>query len=115
MLDTFIEDIRYGLRAMRRAPGVMAGAILTRGTRDWRNHDDLHGHQRSSTEVSRLWIARIGWFANGGATLARFDLLRNARSFSGTGAFLVVTETAALGGTVGPDALRAARVTTNFL
>lgn len=51
----------------------------------------------------------------GGATLARFDLLRNARSFSGTGAFLVVTETAALGGTVGPDALRAARVTTNFL
>src|SRR5260370_25223577 len=52
---------------------------------------------------------------SGGATSARFEEIRTARSFTEVGAFTVVTENVTLSGADGPEALNGARVSANFL
>lgn len=52
---------------------------------------------------------------SGGATVAKFEAFGKARSFTGVGAFFVVTENVTLAGVDGPEPLKAARVSTNFL
>jgi predicted permease len=52
---------------------------------------------------------------SGGATAARFEAIRSARSFTGTGAFNVFTENVTLTEAAGAEGLKGVRVSTNFL
>src|SRR5260370_42232931 len=53
---------------------------------------------------------------SGGATSVRFEEIRSgARSFTDVGAFTVLTENMSLAGEDAPEALKAARVSANFL
>jgi predicted permease len=100
---------------MRKAPAVTAIAIVTLAL-------GIGATTTIFTVVNAILLKPLDYYQpdrlvriSGGATLARYDLVKNARTLSSTGAFLVVIENVALAGTVAPDALHGARVTSNFL
>lgn len=116
MLTTLTDDLRYGLRGMRRAPAVTAVAVLTLAL-------GIAATTTIFTAVNAILLKPLDYYQpdrlvriSGASTFARYDVTRNARTLSGTGAFLVVVENVALAGAgVAPDALHGARVTSNFL
>jgi len=45
-LEDLWQDLRYGLRMVRRNPGFAALAILTLNAGNWREHSDLQRRKR---------------------------------------------------------------------
>lgn len=115
MMTALWQDMQYGVRAIRKAPAVAATAVLTLAL-------GIGATTTIFTVVNAVLLKPLEYHEpdrlvriSGGATLARFDVIGQSRSLSGTGAFLSVTENAVLAGTAGPEPLKGSRVSTNFI
>ncbi|MFZ0594181.1 MAG: ABC transporter permease [Bryobacteraceae bacterium] len=124
--ETIWQDLRYALRAMRKSPAFTLTAVLTLALGiggntamftiirvvllkplDYRDPDRL-------VRVSADYPKRN--LSNSSFTNAVFEQTRAAsRSFSGLGAYLLSPESMILSGAGEPEALKAARVSGNFL
>lgn len=109
------HDLRYGARALCKAPGVTVAAVFTLAV-------GIGATTTVFTLVNAVLLKPLDYHdpdrlvrVSGGATFTRYEALRQSRSMSGVGAFLVITENAALAGREGAEPLKAARVSANFL
>jgi putative ABC transport system permease protein len=110
-----ITDLQYALRTLRRNPIFALTAVLTLALGMGANtaiFSVVHAvllkplEYHDSNRLVRL---------SGGATAARFEAIGQARSFTEAGAFTVFTENVTLSGPDGPEPLKGARVSANFL
>jgi putative ABC transport system permease protein len=126
LLETLWQDLRYALRAMRKNPAFAATAVLTIALGiggntaiftvvravllkplEYRDPDRL---LRLSVDNLRQNLRDVGF------SRIRYEEMRaSAQSFTELGVFFIATENVTLSGGDGPEALKAARVSANFL
>jgi hypothetical protein len=124
-LETFWQDILYALRAMRNSPTFAATAAITLAL-------GIGGNTATFTVIRAVLLRplefrdpdRLVYFSVADPrrnaveslfTLAQFEDMRaTAKSFAGLGAY-GRPENVALSGNGGPEALKGARVSANFL
>src|SRR5439155_13722023 len=114
--ETLWRDALYALRTMRKNPAFAVTAVLTLALGIGANtamFTVIHAVLLKPLEYrdpDRL--VRISY----GATSVRFEAIRSAaRSFTDVGAFTMLTENMSLSSGDAPEALKAARVSANFL
>jgi putative ABC transport system permease protein len=114
-LDAVNRDLRYGLREIRNHPGFAVSSVLILALA-------IGANTAIFTVVNAVLLKPLSYQEpdrlvriSGGATSVRFEAIRHAQSFTGAAAFSVFTETATLSTAEGPEALKGARVSTNFL
>ncbi len=125
-LETTWQDVRYALRTMRKNPAFTLTAVLTLAVGIGGNtaaFSVIHAvllnplHYRDPDRLVQLtadYPRQNVWDAT--FTKQQFDEVRGAtRSFTGLGAFLSSQENVVLSGNGEPEALKAARVSANFL
>lgn len=125
-LDTAWQDVRYSVRTMRKSPvfALTAALILTLGIGantaiftviravllkplEYRDPDRL---LRISMDAPNHGYQDLGF------TQLRYEQMSaSARSFEALGCFFIATEDVTLSGQSAPEALKAARVSPNFL
>lgn len=115
LIQTIWQDVRYALRTLRKNPIFAATTILTLALGIGATtaiFTVVHGvllKPLAYPDADRL--VRI----TGGATATRFEDIRQAESYRGAAAFTVFTENVTLSSLDGPEPLKGARVSTNFL
>jgi putative ABC transport system permease protein len=114
--ETLWRDLLYALRTMRKNPVFAVTAVLTLGL-------GIGANTAMFTVIHAVLLKPLEYRdpdrlvrISGGATSVRFDEIRTtARSFTDVGAFTVGRENMSLSGGDGPEALKGARVSANFL
>src|SRR6185369_1515308 len=113
--ETVLADVRYALRAMRKNPAFAVTAVLTLAL-------GIGANTSIFTVIHSVLLKPLDYpdsgrlvRISGGATMLRYEALRQGKSFTEAGAFAVFTENVTLAGAEGPEALKGARVSTNFL
>lgn len=125
-LDTATHDLRHALRVIRKAPAFAASAVLTLAIGIGGNTaifsivravliEPLAYHDPS--RLVSIWLDYPTFNVKEGAfSQIRLDALRaDARSFTGIAAYNRLPENRTLSGAGDPEALKAARVSANFL
>ncbi|MGH9663156.1 MAG: ABC transporter permease, partial [Bryobacteraceae bacterium] len=125
-LETFWRDALYALRTMRKNPAFAATAILTLAL-------GIGGNTAMFTVIHAVLLKPLAYrdpdrlvrisvdqpehnLKDVGFTQMRYEEMKAAvHSFTELGAFFIATENLALSGGAGPEALKAARVSANFL
>src|SRR5262245_38429835 len=124
-MDAFSRDVRGGIRGLVRSPGFAAVVLLTLavgigGTTAM--FSVIHGvllrplEYRDPDALVSIARGELGATPNRYVSLRRFESIRaSARSFAGVGAYLSPTEDVLFSGPGGPEVLKGARVSANFL
>jgi predicted permease len=123
--ESFLGDILYGSRMLRKAPVFAAAAIVTLALGIGANTaiftviravllKPLEYHEpdrliRISVDNARQNYQDVGF------NLVRYQEMQTARSFNEIGAFFIATEHMTLSGAAEPEQITAARVSANFL
>src|ERR1700685_972708 len=114
-LETFLRDLLYALRGLRKNPGFAATALLTLAM-------GIGANTAIFTVVRAVLLNPLEFRdpdrivrLSGGATLAHFEEFQTGRSFSEVGAFASGIENMSLSGGTQPEMLKGARVSSNFL
>ena len=115
-LGTVVQDARYALRAMRKAPGFSLAVVLTVSL-------GIGASTAMFSVIRGVLLSPLGYrdpdrvvLLSDGATPIRFhDFLQHAHSYSEEGAYAVTSEQMALSGVGQPEVLSGARVSANFL
>src|SRR5438128_11961272 len=110
------RDSLYALRTMRKNPAFAVTAVLTLAL-------GIGASTAMFTVIHAVLLKPLEYRdpdrlvrISGGATSVRFEEIRTAaRSFTDVGAFTVGMENMSLSGGDGPEALKGARVSANFL
>src|SRR5437762_3127122 len=110
------QDVLYGLRTLRRNPAFSVTAVITLAL-------GIGANTAIFTTIRAVILKPLAYRdpdrlvqVTGGATAIRFEEIRTAaQSFSDLGAFTVGRENVTLSGAGGPEALKGARVSANFL
>ena len=126
LLDTAWQDVRYALSAILKSPLFALIVVLILGFGIGANtaiFTVIHAvlmkplEYRDADRLIRLSVdnPRQG-YQDVGFTLLRFEQMQaTARSFAALGCFFIATEDINLSGESGPEALKGARVSGNFL
>ncbi len=125
-LDTAWHDVRYSLRTILKSPLFALTVVLILGLGIGANTAIFTViravllkplEYRDPDQLVRLSVDHpYQNFQDVGFTLLRFEQMRaNARSFKALGCFFIATEDITLSGKSGPQALKGARVSADFL
>ena len=114
--ETIVQDLRYGLRSMRKTPGFSAAVILTVAL-------GIGANTAMFSVIRGVLLKPLAYRDPGrvvlladGATPIRFhDFLQGAHSYTEVGAYAVTAEQMALSGIGRPEVLSGARVSANFI
>ena len=109
-------DLRFALRTLRRNPAFLIAALLTLAL-------GIGVNTTMFTVIRAVLLKPLEYREPervvriiGGATPSRYELLRTqSRSYAAVGAYSGGLENVGLSGAGGPEALKAARVSANFL
>ncbi|HYR88937.1 MAG TPA: ABC transporter permease [Terriglobia bacterium] len=115
-LETAWRDMLYALRTMRRNPLFALTAVLTLSL-------GIGGSTAMFTIIHSVLLKPLEYQdpdrlvqISGGSTIGRYEAIKSAaRSYSEMGVFMIGVGNPTLSGDAGPEVLRAARVSANFL
>src|SRR5712664_2443602 len=115
-LETAWRDMQYALRTMRKNPAFALTAVLTLSL-------GIGGSTAMFTIIHSVLLKPLEYpdpdrlvQISGGSTIGRYEEIKAAaRSYSELGVFMIGVGNPTLLGASGPEVLRAARVSGNFL
>ena len=114
-LENVSRDAGYALRTMRKNPAFAVTAVLTLAL-------GIGANTTIFTVVNAVLLKPLDYHdparlvrTSRGVTFTKFEAIRQARSFTAVGAFLAFNENVTISGVNGPEPLKGARVSPNFL